>query len=49
MGVPVSKEGDGLKVYQIFVLLQKIMQHQSDCRTVHVIHSSTNQIDLMSS
>ncbi len=30
MGVPI---GDGLQAYQAFVLLQKIMQHQSDCRT----------------
>ncbi len=47
---PSQKEGDGLQAYQAFVLLQKIVQHQSDCRTAYVVHSSTNrtnQIDLV--
>ncbi len=33
---PSQKEGDGLQAYQAFVLLQKMMQHQSDCRTAYV-------------
>ncbi len=46
MGVPVPshKRGDGFQPYLAFVLLQKIMQHQSDCRLCYVIHFSTNQI-----
>ncbi len=37
MGVAHLQKGDGLQPYQAFVLLQKNMQHQSDCRllTLH--------------
>ncbi len=32
MGVARLQRGDGLQPYLAFVLLQKNMQHQSDCR-----------------
>ncbi len=44
MGVPVPGMGNGLQAYQAFVLLQKIMQHQSDSRTAYSSTNRANQI-----